>query len=431
MDVRFKIKDSIKSITIIAILVLFNFGVSIIWEIPFLNLVIPISLLLIVVLFTLIEFSNKESKIIFIMIFLFKFLMLVYQAKYKNLPMGGNDWEGYNRHAINLLVESKGFYDLLILPDVNLFSRLMSIIYYIFGTHLALINCFILIISILTIKYTHKISYILTKSKKIADISSLLVFIWPIEFIFSITVLREMPIQWSFVMSLYFFLLFIFRKKYSFFIFSIIFSLIASAFHSGMIGLVIIYLIVNSVYDVKKSKMSINPIKLVGTIFLILFIWLTPISDVITQKFSSIESTEDLIERASYSAGNTAYISGTADSLPELIVQMPYRVIMFALSPLPWQINGAPTFIAWLIDGLPRIVLLMGIWGWARRYRPKNKYEQIIKWTLISIIILTYIIHAGGTANYGTAMRHRAKILPLEVLLLVWGMFLKNKSKEI
>ncbi|MEN1937269.1 hypothetical protein AAIE21_17205 [Paenibacillus sp. 102] len=428
MDVRFKIKDSVKSLAIVGIIGLLNYSMSIIWGIPFLNLIIPFSLLLIVSCLALNEFSNKGSKIVFILIFLFKFLMLVYQAKYRDLPMGGNDWVGYNRHAINLLAESKGIFDLLIIPEVNLFSRFISLVYYLFGTHLALINCFVLILSIIMIKYIYKISYILTKSKRIADISSLLIFVWPIDFIFSITVLREMPIQWSFVMSLYFFLLYLNKKKYSFFILSIIFSLIASAFHAGMIGVVIIYMVVNSIYDVKRSLISVFPVKLVSTILLFLFIWLTPLSDVVTQKFSGIENTEDLIDKVSYSAGDTAYVSSTPGSIPEVIVQMPYRVLMFTLSPLPWQINGAPTFIAWLIDGLPRLLLLMGIGCWIKRYKPKNNYEMIIKWTFISIIVVTYLIHAGGTANYGTAMRHRAKMLPLEVLLLVWGIFLKKKD---
>ena len=118
--------------------------------------------------------------------------------------------------------------------------------------------------------------------------------------------------------------------------------------------------------------------------------------------------------------GSTAYIRRVPKNAVDLVVQTPYRMVMLACAPFPWQVNSLGTAIAWLIDGIPRLVTLYMMGWYFIKCRPKDPEEQVLYLTFLLIVILTYFICAWGTDNYGTAMRHRAKIFPMEVCMLTY-----------
>lgn len=418
-------------IILLSIFIILCYALSIIWSIPVISLILPIIGIVIISLDSTKEFSNKKIQLLFMIIILIKVLFMIYQAEYKNLPMGGNDWSGYERHANELLNSSGDFLKLLFLSDVNIFSRIIAVIYYFFGNYIQLVNCFVFILSLSMVKYIHKVSMLLLNDKKLSNIIALVSSIWPISFIFSITVLRETPIQWAFIISVYCFLKYIKFGRLKYLIGLVVFSLIATIFHSGMIVVLLTYILLLSIYNVRERKISISILKILLFSILILLIWVSPVSELIMQKFNSVENTEDLIDRASYAAGSTNYVSNTPSNLLEILIQTPYRFIMFALSPLPWQINGASTLIAWLIDALPRLFLMYGLLIWLKRYKVNNDQSKLIKISIILIVIFTYIMFAWGTANYGTAMRHRAKIFPLEIIIMFWSFSLTKIKKRV
>ncbi|MFJ7934420.1 hypothetical protein [Sporosarcina sp. NPDC096371] len=426
-----RIKRNLIRNTIISspLFIIFCLSLSIIWEISYIKLSIPLLILLLVFIVTLKEFTNKETRVYFILISLIKFCFLIYQAKFKNLPMGGNDWVGYLRHAENLLNNSTIFLDLLIIADVNLFSRIMAVIFYFFDINLPVINVFVFICSLVLVKFTHKTAKLLTESAFMANLSALLISIWPISFIFGITILREIPIQLACMMSIYYFIKCLKKYNFSSLLLSFTFAVIAASFHSGMIALLLVYFIILCFYNFKKKRIGLRIQQFALVFFVLIVVFMTPISNTLFSKFDSINNVDDLVEVSSYSAGNTAYITGSASSLQEIIVQSPYRLIMFSAAPLPWQVINSATLMAWLIDGIPRMVLLWGIVNWISVYKPKNDTEKVIKFTLISSILFIYIIHAMGTANYGTAMRHRSKTLSLEIIILLWGIAIKRKKR--
>lgn len=402
---------------------------SIIWAMPAISLTLPLLLLLAITLSTTKEFTNKKSKLLFLLIVLVKFLVLIYQAEYKNIPMGGNDWAGFHRHAITLLESSRNIGDVIVSGNVNLFSRVMAIIYYFFGAYLPLVNLFVFIISISLAKYVHRITMIITDYNGfLADKASLLASAWPISFIFSVTVLREIPITWAVTASVYHFIEHLTTKRVRHLSMAIVLSVIASAFHSGMIGVVVVYFLILSFYNVRREKRTVSPTKIIVFSLISIMILALPVGDLIMQKFSSIETTEDLIERTSYTAGRTAYVTSTPSNIFQLILQTPYRLILFALSPLPWHLRGVDTLLAWIIDTIPQWILLSYFLSWVVKYKPKDQRAKVIKQVLLLIILSTYVLNAWGTSNYGTAMRHRAKVLPLKIIVMTWYIML-NKMK--
>jgi hypothetical protein len=151
-----------------------------------------------------------------------------------------------------------------------------------------------------------------------------------------------------------------------------------------------------------------------------------------TQKFSGVNDADSLIEKVQGSGGNTSYVKEAPMTPLGLIVQTPYRMFMFALAPLPWQVYSVSTGLAWLIDGLLRMWIIYRMLRFFIGYKAKVPQEQAIKLAFLLIVFLTYFVFAWGTLNYGTAMRHRAKIFPIEIIFVYANYnILKRKTHRI
>ena len=135
------------------------------------------------------------------------------------------------------------------------------------------------------------------------------------------------------------------------------------------------------------------------------------------QKFNGLESgdIDALTDRQEgFAHGRAAYLEDLhAGSPVDLLWQTPIRMVYFLFAPFPWMIStGSDAF--GLIDsaifalltihalrhrralaGNPRIVLVLGVFG------------------------AMAMVFAIGVSNYGTALRHRNKMLPLLIASVI------------
>jgi len=167
-------------------------------------------------------------------------------------------------------------------------------------------------------------------------------------------------------------------------------------------------------------------------LIMVILIFTSPVAGLFTRKFNRVESFETLLEATPGIKGNTSYVSTMPSSPLDLITQTPNRVFQFALSPLPWQVYSFSTMLAWLIDGILRLWIITRMLKFFTRFKPVTPQDKVIKISFMLIIALTYFVFAWGTTNYGTAMRHRAKIFPIEIIV-VYSIYEKVKvdSKNI
>ena len=115
-------------------------------------------------------------------------------------------------------------------------------------------------------------------------------------------------------------------------------------------------------------------------------------------------------------SGSTDYI-GAANSSLELIIQLPIRLFYFVLAPLPWHVRSGGTLIAFFLDGIFRIWMVGRICANYRTLKHAYGFKYNLFMAGIIIYLITMFVFSWGTNNYGTAMRHRLKIFPLEILL--------------
>ena len=132
--------------------------------------------------------------------------------------------------------------------------------------------------------------------------------------------------------------------------------------------------------------------------------------------FETVER-EVLSDTPREARGGSSYYGGTTtESWGQAVRQLPGRVTLFMVSPLPWTVRSANQ-VAGLIDGL--------LWGLALLLFVK--YRRVI-WRdprariLLFFLALAVTTYALGTTNAGTALRHRTKFAPALIPLAVFAL---------
>jgi hypothetical protein len=391
-------------------------GVICYTRIPFYTFLFPF---LCIVILSVVNYRScfKGSKwgILFVVIWIIKFIALCYHSVYKSLPMGGVDWIGFNYNALELLSSNESYMGILLSPDQSLLPKIVAIIYSIGGISVEVIYFYMFITSLLTQLYIYRIFMLLTGQVDVSQKICLLWMIWPIEFIFSITFLREMPIQFLFTVSFYQFLLFLKYNRSKCAIHAILLIMIAMLIHSGVVAVLFSYLLLWAIHDKRFRLLRIS-----SGVALLLVALFSPLGEMLMHKFGSIENIEDVVRDPHQTdRANTTYMYIIPTDVKEFISQIPYRFIMFALSPLPWQAYDMPTFFAWLMDGVFQLFFLYKIIILLFHSQYESRLRMEIRRVLLLIFFGVNFVFSIGTADYGTAMRHRAKIFPIMMIFFI------------
>jgi hypothetical protein len=131
------------------------------------------------------------------------------------------------------------------------------------------------------------------------------------------------------------------------------------------------------------------------------------------QKFEGLQSG-DLsalsAKQGNFARGRAAYLEDLhATSTTDMIWQTPIRVTFFLFAPFPWMLESAADAFG-VVDSLLFVILI----GWAVRNR-KAVTEVPLRLLTLGVFGAMAVVFAIGVSNYGTAVRHRGKMLPLLV----------------
>ena len=99
------------------------------------------------------------------------------------------------------------------------------------------------------------------------------------------------------------------------------------------------------------------------------------------------------------------------------------------MSPFPWQVYDFETIISLFVDGFLRYIIIYFLIKIFLSIKKESSRDKNIIVSLFLIIIITNIIFSLGVNNYGQAMRHRTKTLPVEIVL-IFSYFKKEENDE-
>jgi len=296
------------------------------------------------------------------------------------------------------------------------YSWILSLIYSITGRDILLSQSLNVLIGVFNIFLVWKITYRLWGWIP-AYRSAWVMALFPSVVMYSSITLRES----FFIFFLLFGILFVIKysssKRFLNFLLGMMLFFIASMFHFGAIVAVFGFLLyvfyikffLNNIY----SK-GINFIQL-GLLLLLVVYWLAS-NDIYISKFGS---TEKLFSESSWlslqesrSRGSGTYSSWlSANNFYEFILLIPVRFIYFLFSPFPWDVGKLQHLIG-VFDSFLYMYFIFLLWK-NRVYLKSKEGAKVV----IFILILLLVVYSIGTSNFGTAIRHRSKFIPLFLIL--------------
>ena len=112
------------------------------------------------------------------------------------------------------------------------------------------------------------------------------------------------------------------------------------------------YIVIHLLYDNKKSQLKLsvkNIILTLGLVFAFVYLF-NNYTELLFNKMQNIESLDDVANTHVDGGSSYGAYAGNSDSIPNLIIYTPIRIVMFLFSPFFWQIRGLADIIAICFD---------------------------------------------------------------------------------
>lgn len=401
------------------------------------NILVAINSLLII-FFIFSSIKNDIAKFLLFTFFLLRLFLLYidyYAKELVNVFHSGSDTERFYIWGLDI---SK---DLNLMHEISYtrYTDFLGILYWIIGDQRLFSQFINLILGIWSIFVFYKILDLFNfeDSKKLFFLA--IYGLYPQNIIFSSILLREALVQFFFVYSIFFFAKWLITNNRNNIIITLLFVLLCSMFHSGMLLSLLLYGYVFLFLDIKTCKFRYFFKRL--TLFFICcglaFAIILNDSSILTEKFSILQTDENNLSFIEKYQSNSGIEEGGSNYLQnyeissaiDFITLVPLKFIYFVFSPMPYDVRGIGDLTAILIDSSFYYFLIFKI-IWSRKLISDNLFKIFPKIFFILFLIVS-LGFALGTENSGTAMRHRAKIFPALVLVVVFIESIKENKNSI
>lgn len=379
-----------------------------------------------IVLFNLMLFKYaKEIGVILLISIFIKLLLILINNNFFYLMDGNADAYNFHKHAVMYLDLGREAIFEGGLDDIYALSQISAYIYSLFGEDIMFMQLISLCVSSLSLVVFY---FCLSefKLKENYKFFSCLIFLFhPFLLNYSILTMREVYA----VLLLLLFLLCIlkyFNTKNSIYLFLSLIPIFPIYYVNG--GLLITYFVlfffITKPYLLKKQR------NLIFQLFSIILLALSFIAFLyILAEFASVPylrnmrefltnfDTSVIISGQTYIQSNWESLAGypsflvSDGSIFDFIYKAVLRYFYFIFSPFPWDITDGRQLIG-LMDPFIHIIFFIVIF---RNFSKIIKNEKLI-FLLVLYFVLT-VTYSFGVGNFGQGIRHKAKFIPILMML--------------
>ncbi len=323
-------------------------------------------------------------------------------------PGSGADTEFFDEMARNNQTDSEAFY------STN-YEIYLTIVYAFTGCSRLFAQYLNVIMGMLFLLYLNKTLLIANVCSKTRLLILRIASFMPNLIIFSAILLREAWIEMFIMISLYYYVKWFVRKKWSCAIASLACVMAASWMHGACIIVSIGYVLSFVIFDRKKNMIRMTKSTLGTMMLVVLFILL------LFHNSSTFMGKLGVVNDAQFSElmvdlytptvdAGSLYLQWLTISSPiQGLLFSPLKMFYFLFSPIPFDWRGIPDVIAFFFDSCIYLFLSLGLCQW-KNNSPQHKY--LFLFLMLSFLITTFVF-SFGTAAAGTAVRHRAKYVSL------------------
>ena len=257
-------------------------------------------------------------------------------------------------------------------------------------------------------------------SKQVAIKSAWVMALFPSWMLYSVLTMREVYIYFFVLFALIGVVRWVKFNKFTDLLTSVVGFIVASLFHGAMaLGLLVFVSVVayrsliGLFHSLKTANLSfVQLLVLFGSGIVVIAFFQSSFS---IPYIGTLEDAgiDKIIKRSTVTAfGGSAFPQWLIpQGLWDVVWMAPVRLIYFFFSPLPWDISTPGHFMGFL-DGVLYFILLRLLWK-NRKFAFKNPSTKV----LLSMLVVYALVFSLGIGNSGTALRHRAKMFPIIVVL--------------
>lgn len=372
-----------------------------------------------IVLLTLYIFKyslNNAMAFLLLAALVIRLLLMVYDIEIANLqPHSGDDSEAFNYEATQIFIDLDNMDN----AKRGIYSYFLGFLYMLFGPDRYIgqfLNIALAIIS--SIVFVRALRPIV-QSELVLLMGVAVLMFFPQGLLLSPILMRDQIVVFGIIYMLYHVVQYAMTRRYRHMILAYVSYIGATMFHSGLavgaLALVFFFSFYafeeKRAFPIKKIAQLLVQLIVVAAVFFVF-------QDSLLAKYSFAFDLQGIFNRFNYSTGDTAYLSNfKINSLTDIVLITPLKVMYFTFSPFPWQWTGALSIAIFLFDSFVYLVLLVAIILW-KKYLRLHPQRQLITWMFVFVLI-DIIVFAMGTNTVGTALRHRYKLFPMLFMVFI------------
>ncbi|GEM_PF-1410456 len=383
-----------------------------------------IVLITIGLIFSFTNQDRKLQKVLFIALAFRLALMIIDTWIWPDLPyLTAADASRFQRRAVAF--SQLGLSELITWPlpgGAGLFAYFMGTVYALVGSdESTIIRAINILAGVFSVYNVFHISQMLW-TRKIALQNAFILALFPLLAVYAQNLLREAFVVYFLTLGIRYYVSWIKLKRIHHIALAVVGFGLSTALHMGALmallglGVYQVWLIMTSLAKGRIIMFLSSAVAIlivgVGLHYLNTTGWgLSTIGG--EGAISEFGVEELIIERGGEDRkGRASYLQGLGASNPvDVIWQTPLRGVYFLFAPMPWMI-GSIWDVVGLIDGLLYFLVFFGIY---KSFPVIRKDPAAL--ALLVMLLGMIVAFAWGVTNYGTGMRHRAKIISLAICL--------------
>ena len=295
-----------------------------------------------------------------------------------------------------------------------LYKFLMSVLYYFVGPSMIMVQMINALFGSVLILVVFRLAQALGNDQRASVRAAWLVALFPSTILHSGLLLREVAVALPLTVGVYHLALWHSKRRTVNAFLAAAFILISMAFHSGSVAVLFSLAIwiagswLRALFTGRGRMLGLNTIALLLVGGAVAFIAMTGWG---MNKFGHLDTTDMstlTTAQENFTTGRTAYLDGLhADTPGELLLQAPIRTTYFLFAPFPWMLSDVRDILG-VMDSL------MFLWLLVRAVRGRQFLRENPTAMLVVVVFLSMTATFSlGVSNYGTAVRHRNKMLPM------------------
>jgi len=296
----------------------------------------------------------------------------------------------------------------------GLYQSIMTWLYWLFGPSRLMIQGINVLFGTLVIYNVWQIAELIWKDSRGSQRAAWLTAVFPSLVLYSAVLLREVAVAYPLSLGVLFVVRWMLDRRAIHIVKAAAALLVAMAFHSGAVGLLfaVAFWVVGSWLKAIITRNMVGFGRKTAAMVLasgaIVFVL---VSGYGMDKFSNVDAgdVQSLqTQQDYYTRGRTEYLGDLrADDSVDLAVQSPLRLVYFLFAPFPWMLSSIRDVFGLLDSGL----FFWLIWRLFRKRKAVAENPRAL--VVLAVFGAMALVFALGVSNYGTAMRHRDKMLPL------------------